>query len=147
MDDGARARLRAQWRDLFRTYDAVICPIMPTPAYPHDHSDDQEKRRIQIAKHDVRGKGAAVRKGFDMATGDILTIYDADMTVPPEEMRKFYDAIVENKGDFINGSRLVYPLEKGSMRFDVNVSVRPAVDFSALEFVLVLQTRTGNEAP
>ena len=48
MDDGARARLRAQWRELFRTFDAVICPIMPTPAYPHDHSDDQEKRRIQI---------------------------------------------------------------------------------------------------
>ena len=48
MDDGARARLRAQWRELFKTYDAVICPIMPTPAYPHDHSDDQEKRRIRI---------------------------------------------------------------------------------------------------
>jgi len=51
-----------------------------------------------------------------MATGDILAIYDADMTVPPEEMRKFYDAIVMNKADFINGSRLVYPLEKDSMR-------------------------------
>jgi amidase len=48
MDDGARGRLRAQWRELFKTYDAVICPIMPTPAYPHDHSDDQEKRRIRI---------------------------------------------------------------------------------------------------
>jgi len=48
MDDGARGRLRAQWRELFKTYDAVICPIMPTPAYPHDHSDDQEKRRIAI---------------------------------------------------------------------------------------------------
>jgi amidase len=48
MDDGARGRLRAQWRELFKTYDAVICPIMPTPAYPHDHSEDQEKRRIKI---------------------------------------------------------------------------------------------------
>ncbi|KRR13770.1 amidase [Bradyrhizobium jicamae] len=48
MDDGARGRLRAQWRELFKTYDAVICPIMPTPAYPHDHSDDQEQRRIRI---------------------------------------------------------------------------------------------------
>ncbi len=50
MDDGARSRLRAQWRELFKTYDAVICPIMPTPAYPHDHShnDDQEQRRIKI---------------------------------------------------------------------------------------------------
>lgn len=48
MDDGARARLRAQWRELFNSYDAVICPIMPTPAYPHDHSPDQEKRRVRI---------------------------------------------------------------------------------------------------
>lgn len=46
--DGARARLRAQWRELFRQYDAVICPIMPTPAYKHDHSQDQETRRIHI---------------------------------------------------------------------------------------------------
>ena len=46
--DGGRLRLRAQWRELFKTYDAVICPIMPTPAYPHDHSDDQETRRIKI---------------------------------------------------------------------------------------------------
>lgn len=48
LDDVARARLRAQWRELFKAYDAVICPIMPTPAYPHDHSDDQEKRSIGI---------------------------------------------------------------------------------------------------
>jgi amidase len=48
LDNGARARLRAQWRELFKTYDAVICPIMPTPAYPHDHSSDQEQRRIKI---------------------------------------------------------------------------------------------------
>jgi amidase len=48
MADGARARLRAQWRELFKAFDAVICPIMPTPAYPHDHSPEQEKRRITI---------------------------------------------------------------------------------------------------
>lgn len=47
-DDGARARLRAQWRKLFESFDAVICPIMPIPAYPHDHSPDQEKRRIKV---------------------------------------------------------------------------------------------------
>jgi amidase len=46
--DGARARLRAQWRELFKSFDAVICPIMPTPAYPHDHSPEQETRRINI---------------------------------------------------------------------------------------------------
>jgi amidase len=46
--DGGRARLRAQWRELFGSFDAVICPVMPTPAYPHDHSPDQEKRHINI---------------------------------------------------------------------------------------------------
>jgi amidase len=46
--DGARARLRAQWRELFKAFDAVICPVMPTPAYPHVHSGDQEARRINI---------------------------------------------------------------------------------------------------
>lgn len=74
------------------------------------------KRRILIGKQTGKGKGDAVRKGFDMATGDILAIYDADMTVPAAEMTKFYDAIVSNKGDFINGSRLVYPLEAEAMR-------------------------------
>ncbi|SDT38876.1 amidase [Bradyrhizobium canariense] len=48
MADGGRARLRAQWRELFKTFDAVICPVMPTPAYPHDHSPEQEARRINI---------------------------------------------------------------------------------------------------
>ena len=46
--DGGRARLRAQWRELFKDFDAVICPVMPTPAYPHDHSPEQEARRIGI---------------------------------------------------------------------------------------------------
>src|SRR5687768_7296312 len=74
------------------------------------------KRRIQIAQQQGKGKGDAVRKGFEMATGDVLTIYDADMTVPPEEVAHFYDTLVTWKGDFINGSRLVYPLEEESMR-------------------------------
>ena len=48
MSDGGRVRLRAQWRELFKQFDVVICPVMPTPAYPHDHSADQETRRINI---------------------------------------------------------------------------------------------------
>jgi amidase len=48
MADGGRARLRAQWRELFKAFDAVICPVMPTPAYPHDHSPDQATRHINI---------------------------------------------------------------------------------------------------
>jgi amidase len=46
--DAGRTRLRAQWRELFKSFDAVICPVMPTPAYPHDHSEPQEQRRIDI---------------------------------------------------------------------------------------------------
>ncbi len=63
------------------------------------------------------GKADAVRKGFDACSGDVLMILDADLTVVPEDLRKFYAAIAEGKGEFINGSRLVYPMEKGAMRF------------------------------
>lgn len=73
--------------------------------------------RIKIAKQDGKGKADAVRKGFAMAEGDILMILDADLTVPPEDLPKFYHAIASGKGDFINGSRLVYPMEKQAMRF------------------------------
>ena len=64
-----------------------------------------------------KGKGDAVRKGFSEATGEILMILDGDLTVMPEELSKFYQALALRKGDFINGSRLVYPLEKQSMRY------------------------------
>jgi SAM-dependent methyltransferase len=63
------------------------------------------------------GKGDAVRKGFAAATGEVLMILDADLTVPPEELPKFYQALVERRGEFINGTRLVYPMEKQAMRF------------------------------
>lgn len=70
-----------------------------------------------IPQGDGRGKGDAVRKGFAEASGDILMILDADLTVPPEDLPKFFHAIVSGKGEFINGSRLVYPLERNAMRF------------------------------
>ena len=72
---------------------------------------------IKIGQQKGKGKGDAVRVGFDMATCDILMILDADLTVPPEDLVKFYDAIDSGKGDFINGSRLVYPMDKQAMRF------------------------------
>jgi SAM-dependent methyltransferase len=62
------------------------------------------------------GKGDALRKGFDIAKGDILMVLDSDLTVMSEDMQKFYLAIAEGKGEFINGSRLVYPMEKEAMR-------------------------------
>jgi glycosyltransferase involved in cell wall biosynthesis len=66
---------------------------------------------------DGKGKGDAVRKGFAAATGDVLMILDADLTVPPEDLPKFYRALFRGKGDFINGVRLVYPMEGQAMRF------------------------------
>jgi len=63
------------------------------------------------------GKGDAIRLGFENATGDILMILDADLSVAPEDLTKFYEAIACGKGEFINGSRLVYPLQEESMRF------------------------------
>ena len=64
-----------------------------------------------------KGKGDAVRLGFSKATGQILMILDADLTVPPEDLPRFYEALVSGKGDFINGVRLVYPMEDEAMRF------------------------------
>ena len=71
---------------------------------------------IKIGRQDGKGKADAVRKGYGMATGDILMILDADLTVPPEDIPKFYKAIASGKGDFINGSRLVYEMDKNAMR-------------------------------
>ena len=64
-----------------------------------------------------KGKANAVREGFDISNGEILMILDADLTTPPEALQKFYDAIIEDHGEFINGSRLVYPLDQQAMRF------------------------------
>jgi ubiquinone/menaquinone biosynthesis C-methylase UbiE len=75
------------------------------------------QKNIRLFKQPGKGKGDAVRFGFSQATGDILMILDADLTVMPEDMPKFYEAIRSDKGEFINGCRLVYPLEKEAMRF------------------------------
>ncbi|MEC7537814.1 MAG: glycosyltransferase, partial [Pseudomonadota bacterium] len=72
---------------------------------------------IRVAQQEGKGKGDAVRKGFEMARKDILMILDADLTVAPEDLPKFYQAITEGTGEFINGTRLVYPMERGAMRF------------------------------
>ena len=62
------------------------------------------------------GKADAVRLGFQHASGDILMILDADLTVPPENLPRFFEALVSGKGEFINGVRLVYPMEEQAMR-------------------------------
>ncbi len=62
------------------------------------------------------GKGDAVRKGFAAASGDVLMILDADLTMPPEDLPKFFRALASGRGEFVNGSRLVYPMEEQAMR-------------------------------
>ena len=75
------------------------------------------ERNIKAVQQQGAGKADATFTGFDLATRDILMILDADMTVPPEQLSRFRDVLVEGKGEFINGSRLVYPMEDQAMRF------------------------------
>ena len=72
---------------------------------------------LSAYKQQGKGKGDAVRLGFSKARGDILMILDADLTVPPEELPVFYDVIAGGLGDYVQGTRLVYPMDPGAMRF------------------------------
>jgi glycosyltransferase involved in cell wall biosynthesis len=71
----------------------------------------------RLFKQPGKGKGDAVRTGFREATGEVLMILDADLTVPPEDLPRFYEAWRSGKGEFVNGVRLVYPMEDHAMRF------------------------------
>lgn len=77
--------------------------------YPH--------RDIKVLKQQTKGKGGAVREAFAAASGDLLFILDADLTMPPEQLPKFYEAARSGTADFVNGVRLVYPMEQHSMQF------------------------------
>ena len=79
------------------------------------HANPQHN--IKAFQQEGKGKGDAVRKGFTEASGDILMILDADLTMPPEDLPKYYNALSSGKGEFINGSRLVYPKESQAMQF------------------------------
>jgi glycosyltransferase involved in cell wall biosynthesis len=93
------------------------------------HSADgtlEEMHRVKAAYPDCpikvlvqpgKGKSDAVFTGFDAARGDVLMVLDADLTTPPEQLGKFWNAIQTGKGEFINGSRLIYPMEDEAMRF------------------------------
>src|SRR5207248_8731045 len=70
-----------------------------------------------LFKQAGKGKGDAVRLGFAKATGDVLMILDADLTMPPEQLPRYYEALHAGTGEFINGVRLVYPMEEQAMRF------------------------------
>jgi hypothetical protein len=78
---------------------------------------DHPERKIKIMQQTGKGKGDAVRLGFAAATGDILMILDADLTMPPEELPKFYEVIASGRAEFANGVRLVYPMDEEAMQF------------------------------
>jgi ubiquinone/menaquinone biosynthesis C-methylase UbiE len=88
------------------TYDTIV---NAQSRYP--------ERSSRVLKQIGTGKADAVRTGFAAAAGDILMILDADLTVAPEDLPRFYRALCACKGEFINGVRLVYPMEKEAMRF------------------------------
>jgi len=74
-------------------------------------------RKIKILQQSGKGKGNAVREGFEAASGDMLMILDADLTMPPEDLPKFYQVLASGRAEFANGVRLVYPMHEQAMRF------------------------------
>jgi SAM-dependent methyltransferase len=88
------------------TWEEIQRVISAYPAYD-----------IKALRQPGSGKADAVFAGFARARGDVLMILDADLTMPPEQLPKFWDAIASGKGEFVNGSRLVYPMEQQAMRF------------------------------
>jgi len=78
---------------------------------------ENPQAKITILQQTGRGKGDAVRAGFAVATGDILMILDADLTMPPEDLPKFYDVLASGRAEFANGVRLVYPMDEKAMQF------------------------------
>jgi SAM-dependent methyltransferase len=77
----------------------------------------RQRPMTKLLKQPGKGKGDAVRKGFENATGELLMILDADLTVAPEDLPRFYEAWRSGKADFVNGVRLVYPMEEKAMKF------------------------------
>lgn len=75
------------------------------------------EKNVKLFRQTGKGKGDAVRLGFAQAKGDVLMILDADLTVAPEDLPRFYRALVSGRGEFVNGVRLVYPMENQAIRF------------------------------
>ncbi len=128
--DGTRERIREQMARHRGRKDIVLIDQVPrndtappaaaSTTAPLDDTPGQPSSASEQTPPDLMlslGKGHAVRKGFAAAKGDVLMILDADLTVPPEELPKFYLGVAEGVAEFINGSRLAYPLEDEAMRF------------------------------
>jgi SAM-dependent methyltransferase len=73
--------------------------------------------KVRLLRQPGKGKGDAVRVGFREASGEVLMILDADLSVPPEDLPRFYEAWRSGRAEFVNGVRLVYPMEEKAMRF------------------------------
>lgn len=73
--------------------------------------------QLRCLRQPGKGKWDAVRAGFAIARGDVLVVQDADLTAPPEDLPQFFGALTSGAAEFVNGSRLVYPMEKQAMRF------------------------------
>ena len=71
--------------------------------------------RLKRLRQSGKGKADAVWLGFEQAEGEILIILDADLTVRPEDLPRFVQALAEGRGEFVNGCRLVYPRSHAAM--------------------------------
>jgi SAM-dependent methyltransferase len=78
---------------------------------------EHPERDMRLVVQTGRGKSNAVWEGFEHARNPVLMILDGDMTVPPEDLPKFYEALSSGAGEMVNGNRLVYGMEPGAMRF------------------------------
>lgn len=121
--DGARIEMIfVEGHSTDRTWDAI----------EELRSEYQGPIEIKAFRQRGKGKADAVKLGLEQATGDLVTILDADLTMPPELLQRFYSAYAQGLADFINGSRLVYPMEQGAMRplnFLGNVFFAKALSF------------------
>jgi ubiquinone/menaquinone biosynthesis C-methylase UbiE len=88
------------------TWDAIQQEVQAHPEW-----------RCKIMQQTGKGKGDAVRMGFAAASGDIVMILDSDLTMPPEDLPRYYEALKNNLAEFANGVRLVYPMDKDAMKF------------------------------
>ena len=100
-----------------RSYSSKATPVMTPGMRSGKVARVNPQLNIKALRHPGMGKAGAVYAGFDAASGDVLMILDADLTMPPEQLVKFWKVIQSQKGEFINGSRLIYPMEHEAMRF------------------------------
>jgi glycosyltransferase involved in cell wall biosynthesis/SAM-dependent methyltransferase len=111
--DGTRERIEAMQRRYAGVKDIRLIDQVPGPRVvaPSSVAADAPVAMLRL------GKGDAVRKGFMAARGDVVMILDADLTVPPEDLPRFFKAIAGGKAEFVNGNRLLYPMEERAMKF------------------------------